>query len=124
LHDIGESRVYRIFSEMGVSARDPSVPDLVARYHPRAGAELALKWKLPAEIVEVCGKHHDPAASGGEALRIVRIADFAMPHLSARLAGAEVVDLSASLAEHPELDLPHAAAQAIVEGSLVAAQRL
>lgn len=124
LHDIGESRIYRIFSELGVESSDPVVPELVARYHPRAGAELAIKWKLPPEIVEVCGKHHEPATQDSEALRFVRIADWALPHVSARLAGAEAVDLQPSLAASPGLDLPLERAQAIVEGSFVAAQLL
>jgi hypothetical protein len=44
LHDIGESRIYRILD--GISA--PSTPELVTslveKYHESAGAEVAMAW--------------------------------------------------------------------------------
>jgi putative nucleotidyltransferase with HDIG domain len=123
LHDIGESRIYRILSDLDLQLGQPEVQDLVSRYHARAGAELALKWQLPKEIVEVCGKHHEPGASG-EALRLVRIADWAVPHICDLLVGQEPGDLSASLAATDGLELPLDRAQAIVEGGLLLARKV
>ncbi|MBI5537763.1 MAG: diguanylate cyclase [Deltaproteobacteria bacterium] len=59
LHDIGEARVYRLLASLPQAPRDPDVVDeLVARYHCRAGAELAVAWRLPSDISEVCLDHH------------------------------------------------------------------
>lgn len=81
LHDIGESRVYRILSEvqqgkLAAPSEQDEAQDLVQRYHARAGAELAAKWKLPPEIVEVCRKHTDVRVPESTELRVVRIADL------------------------------------------------
>lgn len=76
LHDIGESRIYRILSELGESATDEEAAALVRRYHERAGVELADLWKLPAEIQEVCQAHHTRGKPISDAIRIVRIADL------------------------------------------------
>lgn len=76
LHNIGESRVYRILSELSEPATHEEVTDLVHRYHQGAGFELAQLWKLPLEIQEVCAHHHVPGAPRRDALRIVRIADL------------------------------------------------
>jgi diguanylate cyclase (GGDEF)-like protein len=59
LHDIGEARVYRLLASLPQAPRDPDLVDeLVARYHCRAGAELAVAWRLPSDISEVCSDHH------------------------------------------------------------------
>jgi len=75
LHDIGESRIYRILD--GVKA--PSSPELVAqlvqKYHESAGAEVAMAWKLPTEIVDACAAHHDNAAAANPHVRLVMLAD-------------------------------------------------
>lgn len=76
LHDIGESRIYRILSELGESATDEEAAALVRRYHERAGVELADLWKLPPEIQEVCQAHHTRGKPISDAIRIVRIADL------------------------------------------------
>lgn len=76
LHDIGESRVYRILSEVSEAAPKDVAVELVHRYHQRAGFELAELWKLPAEIQEVCQSHHVRGEAHSEAVRIVRIADL------------------------------------------------
>ena len=78
LHDIGESRTYRILSEIAGPEEDDDVPDLVQRYHERAGAELARMWKLPDEIQKVCMEHHASGTPAGDGLRIVRIADLSI----------------------------------------------
>lgn len=76
LHDIGESRIYRILSELTEPATEEEAAALVRRYHERAGVELAELWKLPAEIQEVCQAHHTRGKPISDALRIVRIADL------------------------------------------------
>lgn len=76
LHDIGESRIYRILSELNESATEEEVATLVRRYHERAGVELADLWKLPPEIQEVCQAHHTRGKPISDAIRIVRIADL------------------------------------------------
>ena len=59
LHDIGESRVYRILSEGKAKPAEGEAEALVRKYHPRAGAELAMRWALPDEIVQVCRRHEE-----------------------------------------------------------------
>src|SRR5690606_29656246 len=66
LHDIGESRTYRILSELAEPDDEDEVPDLVQRYHERAGAELAQMWKLPEEIQKVCMDHHTTGKAASE----------------------------------------------------------
>ncbi|HYP77142.1 MAG TPA: HDOD domain-containing protein [Polyangiaceae bacterium] len=39
------------------------VNDLVQRYHTAAGAEVAMAWRLPTEIVDACAAHHDYRAA-------------------------------------------------------------
>lgn len=87
LHDIGESRTYRILSEIAEPQEDDEVPLLVQRYHERAGAELAQMWKLPDEIQKVCMLHHTSGPAAGEGQRIVRIADLAMEAVETLAAG-------------------------------------
>ncbi len=74
LHDIGEARVYRILASMPQALSDAQAEELVARYHCRAGVELAEAWSLPEEIVRACGSHHDPEDQSLP-VRLVRLAD-------------------------------------------------
>jgi HD-like signal output (HDOD) protein len=76
LHDIGESRVYRILSEGKLTPSTEEATALVHKYHPRAGAELAMRWALPDEIVQVCRRHGEKGAPASEQLRLVRVADL------------------------------------------------
>jgi HD-like signal output (HDOD) protein len=70
----------------------PSTPALVAqlvdKYHESAGAEVAMAWKLPTEIVDACAAHHDPAAAATPHVRLVMIADCIVAALEAE-AGQE-----------------------------------
>ncbi|MFO0672559.1 MAG: diguanylate cyclase [Polyangiaceae bacterium] len=77
LHDIGESRVYRILAQMPLALELPDfTEELVARHHQRAGADVARAWHLSSEIVEVCGNHHGATNAGTPtAVRIVMAAD-------------------------------------------------
>ncbi|HTV21302.1 MAG TPA: HDOD domain-containing protein [Polyangiaceae bacterium] len=76
LHDIGESRIYRILSEGKVTPGPDECRALVHKYHPRAGAELAMRWALPDEIVQVCRRHEERGAPPSDQLRLVRVADL------------------------------------------------
>ena len=63
VHNIGESRVYRILGGFRPPPKDLDlVADLVARYHNAAGAELAKLWTLPEQIVDAVALHHDDPA--------------------------------------------------------------
>lgn len=123
LHDIGESRIYRILSEAERPLPRAEAADLVTRYHTRAGAELAVKWKLPQEIIDVCSHHHDPEVQGSEALDIVRIADWAVPLVCSELDG-DAVEVLEHLDGLEGLQVDESQARAIVQGGVAAAQRL
>ncbi len=75
LHDIGEARIYRILDNLPKLEDPKLVKQLVLRYHTAAGAEVAMAWKLPTEIVDACAAHHDPKAVGVPHVRLVMIAD-------------------------------------------------
>lgn len=92
LHDIGESRVYRLLCEVNVKVSSEEASELVARYHSRAGAELAQKWALPQDIVLACRKHHEQRPPVNVAVSLVRIADLAIPCLELHQK-AEVYDV-------------------------------
>ena len=81
LHDIGESRVYRILSESKLQPNPEEAKLLVEKYHPRAGAELAMRWALPDEIVQVCRRHEEKGPPTSDQLRLVRIADLVVVHV-------------------------------------------
>lgn len=88
LHDIGESRIYRILSQMDPVCSDQEAATLVQKYHRRAGSELASKWHLPEEIVRVCQEHEFSGAPDTQPLRLVRLSDLLAPLLS-KPAGAK-----------------------------------
>lgn len=76
LHDIGESRVYRILSTNPIAIRMPDfVEELVARHHQRGGADITRAWHLPAEFAEVCSNHHATLVNAPIPVRIVMAAD-------------------------------------------------
>lgn len=75
LHDIGEARIYRILADIAIPQSTKEVAGLVARYHTTAGAEVAMAWRLPTEIVDACAAHHDPAAVATPHVRLAMIAD-------------------------------------------------
>jgi HD-like signal output (HDOD) protein len=119
LHDIGESRVYRILSESKVAPQPEEVSALVQKYHPRAGAELAMRWALPDEIVQVCRRHEERGTASSDQLRLVRVADLLVCHVKAQ---SENPDL-----DPPELDALHVStdqARTIIGRSIEAASRL
>jgi putative nucleotidyltransferase with HDIG domain len=75
LHDIGEARIFRILDGLPRFDDPKLAADLVQRYHTAAGAEVAMAWKLPTQIVDACAAHHDPQAIGVPHVRLVMIAD-------------------------------------------------
>ncbi|MFZ5890186.1 MAG: HDOD domain-containing protein [Myxococcota bacterium] len=91
LHNIGEARVYRILDAITLPVPDPAlVKRLVQKYHCVAGAEVAMAWKLPAEIVDACAAHHDAAAAENSSVRLVMIADVIVAALEATALGKPV----------------------------------
>jgi putative nucleotidyltransferase with HDIG domain len=119
LHDIGEARVYRILSECKSCPTPSEAADLVQKYHPRAGAELAMRWALPDEIVQVCRRHAEKGPAPSDQLRLVRLADLLVPHI-------ETVDDKQELpvAALEELGVSAAQAQAMVLKGIEAAAAL
>jgi putative nucleotidyltransferase with HDIG domain len=85
LHDIGEARIYRILDNVKVPADPKLVEALVRKYHESAGAEVAMAWKLPTEIVDACAAHHDAAAAANPQVRLVMIADCVVDALEAEI---------------------------------------
>jgi HD-like signal output (HDOD) protein len=82
LHDIGESRVYRILDEGKPVPDAAEAAVLVRKHHPRAGAELAMRWALPDDIVQVCRRHDEAGPPATERLRLVRVADVLAPRVA------------------------------------------
>jgi len=85
LHDIGEARIYRILDGLKAPSTPALVSLLVNKYHESAGAEVAMAWKLPTEIVDACAAHHDPAAAATPHVRLVMIADCVVNALEAEI---------------------------------------
>jgi putative nucleotidyltransferase with HDIG domain len=91
LHNIGEARVYRILDAISLPVPDRAlIKRLVQKYHCVAGAEIAMAWKLPAEIVDACAAHHDEAAGSNANVRLVMIADSIVEALEATQLGKPV----------------------------------
>lgn len=91
LHDIGETRVYRLLESVDLPSRDDAAP-LVARYHERAGRELAIAWQLPDGIAAACGAHHDVTLPGPHE-RLAHATDVVVDHLGSH----DVTDMAAAL---------------------------
>jgi len=83
LHDIGEARIYRILDGLPKLDDPKLAKQLVMRYHTAAGAEVAMAWKLPTEIVDACAAHHDPLAASVPHVRLVMIADAVVDAIEA-----------------------------------------
>jgi putative nucleotidyltransferase with HDIG domain len=95
LHDIGEARVYRILADIPGAQPTSEIESLVHRYHTTAGAEVAMAWRLPTEIVDACAAHHDPSAAGTPHVRLAMIAD-AVADAAGKNDGARLVLLGFS----------------------------
>lgn len=119
LHDIGESRIYRILSEAKVAPSPEDAAALVQKYHPRAGAELAMRWALPDEIVQVCRRHEDKGAPSSDQLRLVRLADLVVTHVKSQSDSPELPQPSLD-----ELGVTVELAKMIIGRSIEAAARL
>jgi HD-like signal output (HDOD) protein len=119
LHDIGESRIYRILSEGKVTPGPEEAASLVERYHPRAGAELAMRWALPDEIVQVCRRHEEHGAPPSDQLRLVRVADLVVAAVKEQSDSPELPQ-----PELDELGVSVEQARTIIGRSIEAASRL
>jgi putative nucleotidyltransferase with HDIG domain len=85
LHDIGESRIYRILDAVKVPGNPKEVNALVRKYHESAGAEVAMAWRLPTEIVDACAAHHDRSAAATPHVRLAMLADCVVAALEAEV---------------------------------------
>jgi diguanylate cyclase (GGDEF)-like protein/putative nucleotidyltransferase with HDIG domain len=84
LHDIGEARIYRILAKVPhAPSQGPFLRALVDAHHARAGADVAIAWKLPRDIVDVCTHHHTTADVHIVAVQIVRAAEALVRSLEA-----------------------------------------
>jgi putative nucleotidyltransferase with HDIG domain len=91
LHDIGEARIYRILDGVSAPSDDRNlVKRLVQKYHCVAGAEIAMAWKLPTQIVDACAAHHDPGAAENPHVRLVMIADVIVEAVEAASVGTRL----------------------------------
>ena len=86
LHDVGQARVFQILSKSKHACEEEEAWELAARYHARAGAELARHWALPDELVQVCRRHHDADPPALHQVQLVRLAELLMPVLRAKVA--------------------------------------
>jgi HD-like signal output (HDOD) protein len=77
LHDIGEARIFRILDEVPRQQRLETrlVNQLVERFHCAAGADVAMAWRLPSEIVDACAAHHDESGTNVPHVKLVMVAD-------------------------------------------------
>jgi HD-like signal output (HDOD) protein len=119
LHDIGESRVYRILSEGKLIPSAEEATALVQKYHPRAGAELAMRWALPDEIVQVCRRHEEKGTPTSDQLRLVRVADLIAPHVQSQSEKPEI-----DQAKLDELGINVEQARTMIGRSIEAASKL
>jgi HD-like signal output (HDOD) protein len=71
------------------------VEELVAKYHTRAGAEVARVWRLPSDIVDVCAAHHDEASAETFHVRLTMLADLVVEYIEADKRGAPLPPIEA-----------------------------
>jgi len=65
LHDLGRARCWKLVAKRLPSAGgDDHVHEIVDALHASAGHALVQTWQLPAEIAEVCLRHHEPGTRG------------------------------------------------------------
>jgi putative nucleotidyltransferase with HDIG domain len=95
LHDIGEARIYRVFEGMpAVAPGSAEVERLVRKHHNRAGAEIAMAWHLPSEIVDACAAHHDVGATESNAVRLVMLSDLITAEVEPELEDIEALGVN------------------------------
>jgi putative nucleotidyltransferase with HDIG domain len=119
LHDIGESRVYRILDEGKQVPVAEEAAGLVRKHHPRAGAELAMRWALPDDIVQVCRRHEEAGTPASERLRLVRLSDL----LAARVQDPAGTFPPLADEKLDELGVSLELAQTLLERGIVASTR-
>ena len=85
LHDIGQLLMYTASPGNYLQALErrhrDDVPIVIAERqifgydHAQAGRALALAWKLPGEIVDAIGAHHDPDEIGSEIGNLIHVGE-------------------------------------------------
>ena len=85
LHDVGQLLMYTACPTAYVQALDrrhlEDIPLVTAERsifgydHTQAGRTLAITWKLPAEIAEAIGAHHEPDEIGSEIGNLVHVSE-------------------------------------------------
>ncbi len=110
LHDIGEARIYRILDALPSTEERALVKRLVQKYHCVAGAEIAMAWKLPTEIVDACAAHHDASALDNPHVRLVVIADAIVDAIELAALGKPQ-----SFAAFERLGIDEAAARVLID---------
>jgi len=107
LHDIGKAvLLHNLSAALGdeePSADPQTLVDAVLEQHVAAGLQLAAAWRLPAQIAEAIGNHHEPAAAEHfqDLAATVALADL-LGHLVAPGAFGAAPD-AAELRLHPLL---------------------
>jgi HD-like signal output (HDOD) protein len=92
---------------------------LVDKYHPRAGAELAMRWALPDEIVQVCRRHEEKGPATSDQLRLVRVSDLVAPFVEEQSERPELPQ-----AELTALGISAELARTIIGRSIEAASKI
>ncbi|MCA9644815.1 MAG: HD domain-containing protein, partial [Myxococcales bacterium] len=117
LHDLGEARVYRLLDRLEVPPSAIEAALLVDRYHTEAGEDIARAWKLPQDVVDVCGSHHRQGLDISLPVRLVQIADLLTASVTAESAG-ETYDEPLALGQLGLLGVSGEDAAAIIEHSV------
>lgn len=97
-HDVGKLVVLSILDQVGLrSAPQPVraevVEAIVEDLHERVGAEVAMQWGLPDDIVDVVQRHREKdATSLTVAQAVVSIADYCCRRLGAGASDTEADD--------------------------------
>jgi HD-like signal output (HDOD) protein len=120
LHDIGETRIYRILANYKESIETPVVEDLVKRYHRRAGAELAVAWGLPEPVIETCAHHHDDPAKASPLVKVVMMSDILVAMIERRQVAAATAAAREDAATAADAARPGASASSVLASASAA----
>jgi putative nucleotidyltransferase with HDIG domain len=97
-HDVGKLVVLALLDQVGLRSSPkpvrPEVAELIVEdFHERVGAEVALQWGLPDDVVDVVQRHREKDASTMTAAQaIVSVADFCCRRLGAGASDTEFDD--------------------------------
>ena len=97
-HDVGKLVVLSILDQVGLrSSPKPFRPEVVEQivedFHERVGAEVAMQWGLPDDVVDVVQRHREKDATTMTAAQaVVSVADFCCRRLGAGASDTESDD--------------------------------